>query len=163
MSGAITQLIEAYEAVEASKDVSREQRVRDLIAHWQPRLGLQAWDIRYVDEPFPNKKDEQRLSACVYKEMHSKIAQIFLAENTPDEDLVGSVLHELLHITLSDLEEMAMAGAGLAGRGSMVFMDMLELRIERAIEDVIFALTGRRFVAKGVREKPMFSAFQDAA
>lgn len=71
------------------------RRVERLIAKWQPRLGLQEWDIHLLDTPPPAGD-----LANIDGRNDVKVAAVQLSPRVvgrPDEEL--TVVHELLHIT----------------------------------------------------------------
>lgn len=128
---------------------SREQRVRDLIAHWQPRLGLQAWDIRYQDIKIPAKAH----NAYVARRDQERCAQVYVNPKLPDSVLEECVLHELLHIALSPAFDLAMRAAA-----NQVLIDELDQRHENAIDLLVFALIGKRTVmGKALKWMPAFT------
>lgn len=136
--------------------MTREQRVRDLIAIWKPRLGISDWDIRYLDITDPAPDGE---AACVYKEEHTRRGQIYIDPEAPDTHLEALVLHELLHIVLSDLKGLAMRCAGMGGKGSVTLMDEMDDREERAIDSIVVALCGTVPLFPSIYEGRHMAAF----
>lgn len=124
--------------------MSREQRVRDLIAKWQPRLRLQAWDIRYVDEKLPDLTTDTSL-ACGYIMGYNQQAQLWIDPKAPDADLEALVLHELGHIVLFYLSELVTDMADkLGGKANEVLNAQAHGMIEVAADSYAFAITGRQ-------------------
>jgi len=134
--------------------MTREQRVRDLIAIWQPRLGLRDWDIRYLDIPEPDHADEpeddkhtgdDEHDAVIYRDEMELCAQIYIALDTPDEYLECLVIHELLHAVLIRIQHAAFACAGTLGdKAGVLMIDQLDNDMERAINQIATAITGIR-------------------
>lgn len=72
------------------------------IAHWQVRLGLADWDIR-VDPRTPDEGYRAQVEGWATRRM----AAIRIHPDAPEEALDRLVVHELLHLWLSQLEDTA--------------------------------------------------------
>lgn len=123
-------------------EMTREQKVNAFIRKWQPRLGLQAWDIRYN----PNRKSGKGTAADMSRDETRRLCEIRIDPNCPDSELENNVLHELGHLVVGPLEDMAKRLAGTAGgKGAgTLLMDMVHDTSERMIEQWVAGLTGRR-------------------
>lgn len=124
--------------------LSREQRVRDLIAKWQPRLRLQAWDIRYVDEPLPDVEATDYALACSYVMGNNLQAQVWIDPDAPDADLEALVLHELGHMVAKRVASLAEdMAASIGGKGGRALELQLHNALEILIDSYAIAITGR--------------------
>ena len=138
--------------------VSREQRVRDLISRWQPRLRLQAWDIRFVDEALPDTLDESTAMACITVAGLTEMAQMWIHPDAPDADLEAIVLHELGHLVMDRLNDLVddMAPEGSPQR---FLWTQFHAECEKIMDSYAEAITGRRPLFGSLVESQRLSAW----
>lgn len=138
---------------------TREQKVQALIAKWQPRLGLQAWDIRY-NEAAPCEADEEAAVLCDDQE---QLAQLVINPATSDSHLEGIVIHELIHVVMRLYDNLANSAAGTLGpvAGPMV-MEQIDNEQERVVNRIVEAIIGRRDVSRTRIELHKYTAWEAA-
>lgn len=121
---------------------SRTELVAGYISKWQTRLGLSEWIIRYN----PDGKIAKDGAASNSHDPYRLLCEVRIGPKSPDDELENSVLHELLHLVVEPVTEMAHQFAGATGdkRLSPVLMDMVHAKTERMIEQIAFALSGKR-------------------
>lgn len=88
--------------VGTEKPEDRHDRIHGLIRHYQQLLGLADWDIRYDDSP-PSDGSRAEIDGWAVKRM----ASIRIHPEAPNLSLRRLVVHELLHLWLSQLQELA--------------------------------------------------------
>ena len=147
--------------IPANHTPSRERRVIDLITKWQPRLGLQDWDIRYN----PNRKIRKHSLANNTHSYVYHICEIGVQSDCPDSELEACVLHEMLHPVVNPLVDRALALAGTGGdeRVGIMLMDELHEMREALIERMVRALLDRHTLPFGKRIEKEFASFVEAA
>lgn len=130
--------------------MSREQRVRDLINKWQPRLGLQSWDIRYVDEAVPKAAARTAMAAANQADL-TQHAQVWVDPAAPDTALENLVLHELGHIVTAPLTDFASEiAAHFGGKAAPLFLNHISNAEEVILNTYAKAITG---------QNPLFGKF----
>ena len=139
--------------------MSRDQRIRDLIAKWQPRLGLQAWDVRYN----PARKVGKGRDAEAALKRYLLLCEIGIRKNCPDSELEAHVLHELIHVVIDPLAFKAQTMAGALCEDHTVLLDETGDVIEAVIERLVNAMLNRRQMPYGKKAAKHFSTFMDAA
>jgi len=137
----------------------RAQKVADLIAKWQDRLGLSGWEIRYN----PDGKPDKGKAAGMTQDLYLHLCQIVIAKDCPDSELEACVLHEMLHIVTGPLGTMTKQLAGAIGdeRTGPLLLDNAHDAEERLIELLVTALTGRKqriFGKRALKHLEMFAA-----
>ena len=80
----------------------RTERVTALLTEWQRRLGVADWTIRFIDDA---PADEDRASIDMFT--LKRLAVFRIAPTMPETSWIESVVHELLHVALVDLEDLA--------------------------------------------------------
>lgn len=132
---------------------SRAELVAGHIAKWQERLGLSEWIIRYN----PDGKIDKDGAASNSHDPYRLLCEIRISPESPDDELENGVLHELLHLVVEPVTDMAHQFAGAAGdkHVSPVLLDMVHAKSERMIEQIAFALSGRRQTEIWWRKKQM--------
>ena len=87
--------------------------IRARVAHYIPLLGLSDWDIRVLVGPNPD--GSRRLSGASVSQPAYKAAQLYFDPEqiiASEEDTDSLVRHELIHVLLSPLVDIADAWAG---------------------------------------------------
>jgi hypothetical protein len=75
--------------------------IQQQIEAWQPVLGLADWDVRYSPDPVG---DDER--ACIDGWVVRRIAVIRIDAGAPVEAIDRLIVHELMHLWLSQLQEL---------------------------------------------------------
>jgi hypothetical protein len=114
-----------------------EQDLRELVARWVARLGLERWRVDLVFDP--ERPAEVGCDANAWRSDHYERAEIFLhpAWRQWEPDFAeATIVHELLHLHLRDVEEaMLPAVAELAHPHAVkVLRDRIEHELEQAID-----------------------------
>ncbi len=130
------------------KPPSRLEVVANIISVWQQALNLGSWTLR-IGEGFASKEED----AYVVKERRERVATIFIDPKADATQTTRLVVHELLHLSFDSLEFLAQNG-----RASTTIMDLVEVELERVINDMTTALTGVLWepINKGVRKNHEF-------
>ena len=82
--------------------------VENLIADWAHKLRINDWDIRYAHNfELEDKDSEIRILR------HLKAAQIALDCDMPDDQVDLMIVHELLHLVLSEVYDVALEMADM--------------------------------------------------
>lgn len=132
------------------EEVLRRATIRDRIAYWQRRLGLQDWDIRY----YPLGNPSPKYFATVASRLQEKVAQVEIAPDLPLSQIDVTIVHELLHVVAKRYAEMVDRVVALipdtegVNTRDMV-ADILEDLEEQYIDAIARAMTGQRFYPTG--------------
>jgi len=120
----------------------RADIVAQCIDKWQARLGLADWEIKFN----PDRVLDDNEAANMSRDRFRRLAEIGIALDCPDSQLEAGVLHELLHIVLGPVLDMAHSITGALGdqRTAPILMDQVHDLSERAIEQIVDAITGKR-------------------
>jgi len=89
---------------------SRQKKTFERYLHrWQARLGLQGWKIElhlYEGEILPpSASDSERAAGQFYAWTQERRAEVHIAVGQPTANPEEIMLHELLHILLSDIRD----------------------------------------------------------
>ena len=79
-----------------------EERIDDLIKKWQAILRLRDWDIKPV-----LVEQKWRKSGDIKIDRDNHMAAVMIHENVPEEHLEEVVVHELLHLRLYGMDQLA--------------------------------------------------------
>lgn len=107
-----------------------------LLEEWAEKLNLGQWLITlgtFVDDGPQGILGED---AYVNKEIRERVASIHITPHATDEQYPRLLVHELLHLVLTDMERFAMNDRPAA------IMDIVDIEQERVINDLSTALTG---------------------
>lgn len=132
--------------------------IQQAIALWQPRLRLADWRIAAsLEEPEPNDRSTADIDVNV------RSAVIRLRRDTPPGQVERQVVHELLHVLLSGMEDAWRAAKEHTPKAWDDAGDRLWARgAEFAIEALTDALTGSRRADWGPSGSPWNNAFPPA-
>lgn len=121
---------------------SRTELVVGYIQKWQSRLGLDEWIIRYN----PNGGTDKGGVAQNSRDSYRRLCEIRVSPDCPDGELENSVIHELLHLVVAPVLDAANRFAGAVGgkKTGPALMDAIHDDSERMIEQIAFAMSGRR-------------------
>ena len=72
------------------------------VKYWQKLLRLQDWEIEVKCIEAKEINDDEQL-ANVRMRFHSRKAIITIARDHEDKTILGSILHEMMHLSLFDL------------------------------------------------------------
>lgn len=89
-------------APEAFPRATHADAIAPLLDHYQRVLGLADWDIRFDPTP-PSEGTRAEVDGWAVK----RLAAIRIAADAPIEALPRLVVHELMHLWLSQLEDLA--------------------------------------------------------
>ena len=119
------------------------------IEQWQHRLGLDDWLIKYN----PRRKVSKTSLANNSHVVGLQVCEIGIQDGCPDREIEGCVVHELLHLVIAQLENKALAMAGLVANEavSIMLLDETHDIIENTVEDLTRALIGRKTMPFGKR------------
>jgi len=145
-----------------SKDLA--ELVVPAVARWKTALGLSGWDIRY-DPAWTSGPD---LLGNISIEYESEVAAIRIHPDTPPVAVERIVLHEMLHILFTDVQDaweeaFNLVGAkprGKAAKGLMSWLATQQYqRTELSINRLVAALLGVPVVVYAPSDTKAFAPF----
>jgi hypothetical protein len=131
--------------------MKREKALRK----WQPRLRLADWRIGFAGPP---PGDDDRSTVDVDVKVRSAV--IRLRDDTPPSQVERQVVHELLHVVVSGMEDTYIGAKAYTPKAWDEQGDRSwDRACEFAIESLTDALTGSRRADWGPSEEPWKTAF----
>ena len=129
---------------------------QDALDIWLPRLRLHGW--RVAHSPLPPSGEDERSSVDI--DVNIRSAVVRLRADTPDSQVERQVVHELVHVVLSGMEDTYRAAKEHTPKAWDDAGDRMWGRAEEAaIEALTDALTGSRRADWGPSGEPWNSAF----
>ena len=99
---------------------------------YSEQLGLGQWTLR-LSEGFDESYEEDAYVRVEHREL---VATIFIDPRANDEQWERLLVHELLHLTLYDLQRLAMNDE------TIPMMDLVDLELERVINNLTQCIAG---------------------
>lgn len=114
--------------------------IERLVRRWVPRLGLERWRIEFCwDEPCdPEKERAKVVRSCFYDRATLYFASDFGSWSL--ESAEQTVVHELLHLCLRDVDEVL---SDLDGQLQRDAAEMVDRRYRQAMESFVDRLSCR--------------------
>jgi len=121
--------------------------VRELLPTWQERLRLRDWNItlEFVDAEVLHRDEKEEFFAWTTSDPKRMEAIIELATRRPRKALEDVLVHELVHVLLSEMAAEAKAGINGLGQIAAAWHDgCLKTTEERAVLRIVEGLVGRK-------------------
>jgi hypothetical protein len=136
---------------------TRGDRITWSIERFQRDLRLNDWDIRY--DPRWSKKDDKHASALTRPSSQHKVAVVRLSPDVTGDNIDFHIAHELTHLMLWDLHQLAGSLAAKNGKAGLAFIDRMEDHVERICNQVAHALSGVLYEPVGALDNKWFAPY----